>query len=538
MDAIARLIAAIAEARARMGGGGRRAPGKNKKVKAVARVAGKGGPSAGCGTGAGGFKAGNQCAKEDGIPQRPLGQGGGLKKADAKADLALAKKLREKAAARKARKEALDRKKSEAAKPQREAKAKAKKIEYLRRKAAERKAQKDQRDAAEKKAAKQAADKKRAALLQKIRIKKATALLTVAGTPKSIKQEIEELKLRKASEKLAVLSAPSIRDELEQLKSSMTSLKKISTTSVKSSNTPAPSKVGELQHKKKNTLTTEEQDQLNADRERVFGKETSSGWKYGAPYQEASKVRIAVKIRVSLEAAKRLDRVGIKESDVTDEMLATFDSSGNYYGSSAAADKLILNGVPAKYHRRYALSAGMVDSWANTSGDSSAKAIGIQYAIREELGVKGSYTRHLTPKTTYGTKAKQEFRELANKVGNDKAVRAVVRAHYDHTQERLKAGGISELTLVRGYSSSAKINPAGDQVVSLQPASSFSMDKGIAAGFANDGGPSKARHLILRVPASRIFSTSVSGFGCLSEQEIVVLGGKVTGRVYKSAWSW
>lgn len=179
MDAIARLTAAIAEARARMGGGGRRRPGKNKKVKAVARPA-KGGPSAGCGTGAGGFKAGNQCAKEDGIPRKPLGQGGALKKADPKADIALAKKLREKAAAKKARKEALDKAKSEAARPHRE---KQKRIDALKKEAARRKAEKGERDAAEKKAAAEAAAKKRAATLQKIRIKKANERLQVVEKP-------------------------------------------------------------------------------------------------------------------------------------------------------------------------------------------------------------------------------------------------------------------------------------------------------------------------------------------------------------------
>lgn len=188
MDAIARLTAAIAEARARMGGGGRRRPGKNKKVKAVARPA-KGGPSAGCGTGAGGFKAGNQCAKEDGIPRKPLGQGGALKKADPKADIALAKKLREKAAAKKARKEALDRAKSEAARPTRDARKKQRRLEYLRRAASERKAAREKMSEAEKKKSAEAAAKKRAAMIQKIRIKKANEKISIVDAPQVSRQK-------------------------------------------------------------------------------------------------------------------------------------------------------------------------------------------------------------------------------------------------------------------------------------------------------------------------------------------------------------
>jgi hypothetical protein len=184
MDVLAELRAALerlAEFRRRGGG-----PRKQKKVKAANRRPAKMGASAGCGTGAGGFKAGNNCATEDGIPQKPLSQGGALKQGNAKDDLARAKAMREKAAAKKARKEAADRAKSEAARPQREAKAKGKKIEYLRRKAAERKAQKGERDAAEKQAAAEAAAKKRAAMLQKIRVKKANERLAVVDKPPSV----------------------------------------------------------------------------------------------------------------------------------------------------------------------------------------------------------------------------------------------------------------------------------------------------------------------------------------------------------------
>lgn len=180
MDFLADLIAALArvELRARMGGG--RRLGKKKKPKVATGRPAKMGPSAGCGTGSGGFKAGNNCAKEDGIPQRPLSQGGALKGANAKDDLARAKALREKAAAKKAAKEAADKAKSVATKPQRE---KQKKINKLRAEAARRKAEKGERDVAEKQAAAEAAAKKRAAMLQKIRIKKANEKLNVVEKP-------------------------------------------------------------------------------------------------------------------------------------------------------------------------------------------------------------------------------------------------------------------------------------------------------------------------------------------------------------------
>lgn len=529
MDAISRLIAAIAEARARMGGGGRM-PGKgkkNKKTKVAPRAPAKTGPSAGCGTGAGGFKAGNNCAKEDGIPRKPLGQGGALKKADAKADIALAKKLREKAKARRERKEALDKAKSEAARPAKEAKEKQRKIDYLRKKAAERKAAKDQREAAEKQAAKEAADKKRAAMLQIIRVKSANTKLEIAGTPKSIKQEIEELKLKKASEPLKVVATPkSIREELDELKASV---------NFKSAPAKAPAEskaIGQGLYKKTGEI---DDDVLDQDREIVFGKHNKDGWKYGgsSDYTKKNAAAKRVKHEIASDLSSRIAKSGIKESDVSDEMLLSFDRNNEFYGTTSAKERLLKAGVPESMHRRYALAAGMTRSWAETSGDSVARAVGVQFAIRKELKVSGALTKH------FGSEAKKkglpwgkEQEDIIKRIQDNKAVRAVVRAQYQATQDHLKKIGVTHLVLARGWSGSTIVKQGQDQDISLQPASSFSMHKSVSYMFS--GGPSaKKRGIVGTVPADRIFSTCVTGFGCLGEQEVVVLGGKFKGRVSK-----
>lgn len=148
------------------------------------------GPNAnkGCGTGAGGFGAGNSCAKEDGIPNRPTSPV--MRPVNAKADMAKAKAMKEKAAKKQAAKIAADKAKAEANRPAKEAKAaakaKQKKIEKLRQAAAERKAAKGEREAAEKQAAAQAAASKRAAMLQKIRVKKANEQIKIVPKPQSL----------------------------------------------------------------------------------------------------------------------------------------------------------------------------------------------------------------------------------------------------------------------------------------------------------------------------------------------------------------
>ena len=229
MDALADLIATLARFEERA-----RKPKKRKKVKSTGRPA-KMGPSAGCGTGSGGFKAGNNCAKEDGIPQRPLSQGGALKGANAKDDFARAKALKEKAAAKKAKNEAAAKAKSIATKPQREAEKLARKksaekqdkIDELRRAAAERKAQKGERDAAERKAAQQAADKKRAEMLQKIRIKEANKKLDIIEKPADkFSGEVDTTVAKNAGETQFDFAKRRIDADLKKLHSEIDALEK------------------------------------------------------------------------------------------------------------------------------------------------------------------------------------------------------------------------------------------------------------------------------------------------------------------------
>jgi hypothetical protein len=184
--------------------GGRKSQ-KKKKVRAPGRPA-KTGRKTGCGTGAGGFGEGNDCAKEDGVPNRPLPAGGALKMPNVKQ---LKKEVaREKAAA------------AAAAEKQRRKEIQAKKKAAVARKQA-----KDQKSSAEKQAADAARAKKRAEMLQKIRIKKANEKVSVVGTPKSVAEQLAEAKTAmkqktaEASKQLTVAGTPkSIKQEIDEAK--------------------------------------------------------------------------------------------------------------------------------------------------------------------------------------------------------------------------------------------------------------------------------------------------------------------------------
>ena len=536
MDILAELRRALAEVRARMGG---RKSQKKKKVRAPGRPA-KTGRKTGCGTGAGGFGEGNDCAKEDGRPNVPKSFAQKGKQATAASLPATKEALIAKAATL-------------------EAAAKSAKISSARKKAAIRKKEKQAKESAEKQAADAARAKKRADTLQKIRIKKAndkvsvvgtpksvadqlaeakTAMkqktaeaskqLTVAGTPKSIKQEIAEAKLQKAGEGLKIAGTPkSIKEELDELKARLAAKKEVAAQKPPQTEA-AENHIGQQHLVKKNIA---DQGKLDQERDAVFGKDLHDGWKNY--YGSGGEVAIQAKISLSIDKAKRIGKTGIKEQDIDDEMLSTVDPYMRYHGSADATQKLISQGVPKEYHRRYALSAGMADTWAATSGDSNPTAVGIQYAIKDEFGVAKPYTRHLKPEYN-----KAGFDEKVAKVRKNKAVRAVLRAQYEATQEWFHMQGIKKLTVVRGYSSSAKITAGGEQNVSMQPASSFSMSKGIAEKFAQEGGPAKARHLTATVDVSRVLSTARTGFGCLHEQELTILGGVIRGRVVNKSFDW
>lgn len=519
----------------------RASKGRKKKRPKKPGSPAKTGPGKGCGTGAGGFKAGNNCAKEDGIPQ----PASALKPVNKKADIAYAKAMKEKAAKKQAAKIAADKARAEAYRPIKEAKAaaksKQKRIEKLRKAAAERKAEKGERDAAEMKAAAEAAAAKRAAMLQKIRVKKANERIQVVGTPKSIKQEIDELKARIASDKLKVVETPkSIREELDDLKK-LTAAKAASSAAAKTAgqDNASPITAGAPLEKNSNALTPQERAldalAMEEDRRKLFGKHLEDAWQYNNWGSVAENMRRQQKISISLSAAKKLEAAGIKESDIDEGILRLLGS--RYYGSDKARQLLKDSGVPDEYAKRYALSAGMVDSWAGTSGDHNRVAVGIQYAIKDEFQVSKPYTKHLRSlnKSKDGI---EEWDDTINRIRKDKSVRKVLRAHYDATQEHLKREGISEVVLVRGYQSAAKVSDSGSQNVSLQPASSFTMHKGIAERFAAEGSAAKKRHLTARVRASRILSLCTTGFGCMNEQEIVVLGGVISGKVRKNAKDW
>lgn len=169
-----------------------------------------------------------------------------------------------------------------------------------------------------------------------------------------------------------------------------------------------------------------------------------------------------------------------------------------------------------------------MDLWADTSGDSSIPAVRMQYAVRDEFGLKDSEMKHLD----------------AFVVGYDREDaqnRAFVRAEYERTQAWFKEQGITHVSIFRGMEgSNTDLGGEGQHVprfgegyemVTMQPASSWTTSVDTAMEFANqqDGEP-----LVLtsRVPVADVLSTCVTGRGCLTEEEIILLGNTQSVKVF------
>lgn len=204
--AASRAILALSEQRARLGG--MRRPKASKKKQRPGKVASfnkfKNAPGAGCGTGAGGFKAGNNCQKEDGMPNKTSSPYAALKQPNAKALKQKAEQMKAKASFKQAKKQAQDKQKS---------------IDAKRKKAALRKKEKEAKAAEDGKQRAEALAKKRAEMLKVIRKKRADEKLQILGDKTVDVQQISKNKAAAASKKLEVVGTPkSLAEEIAEAK--------------------------------------------------------------------------------------------------------------------------------------------------------------------------------------------------------------------------------------------------------------------------------------------------------------------------------
>jgi len=179
------------------------------------------------------------------------------------------------------------------------------------------------------------------------------------------------------------------------------------------------------------------------------------------------------------------------------------------------SDFLHLNGWGRHAHGIHeGIAAAMQDIWEDQSSNTVPSA-----ALQEMIGkVFNNYDPAADPAKHLDSHARIFKDEILRRYGGD--LEHFVKAQYQHTQDTLKKKGIDYLVVYRGRTSSSPATKFGvHEPVIMHPANSFSLSYNTAKRFAGQDG-----HVIaMKVPAERVFSTAMTGLGCLPEHEVVVL---------------
>ena len=198
------------------------------------------------------------------------------------------------------------------------------------------------------------------------------------------------------------------------------------------------------------------------------------------------------------------------------------------------------------------LTSEFVHTWAISSNNGMA-SMQIQQAVADKFGIELSEWQQakldgflgkrssvisggILPSNAryFGEHQKGIYRIGLRRSGmtSDEAVRALVDEMYDRTQRSLANAGITELVLYRGTDWPVEQlagRAKGDIVDMLNrnAASSWSMSSETATRFmsfsASEGGQQVVFDAV--IPAERVLSTPMFGFGCLNEYELLVVGG-------------
>ena len=170
----------------------------------------------------------------------------------------------------------------------------------------------------------------------------------------------------------------------------------------------------------------------------------------------------------------------------------------------------------------------LVGSWAKSSNDSDWDALFLQERASKIFGSPLSEWQKIKLRVVDGResnifKSKKSFYPYDSR---EKAADAFLKAMYDETQEVLARHKITEVVVSRGITFNGPttlttMDPGGLVIPSGNAMESWSESWGVARGFCESD---YAAVLSSKVPAQRVLSYPVTGFGCSDELEFVVLG--------------
>lgn len=206
-----------------------------------------------------------------------------------------------------------------------------------------------------------------------------------------------------------------------------------------------------------------------------------------------------------------------------------------------------------------AIVSDIIHTWAISANNSNPVALAIQHEARKMFGLDdavGWYGRVRGPRdglnldTAIPAVLQQDMSpldfddapELTEK--QSEILRSVIKAIYDSTQHYYKSKGITHVAVWRGMKGGAASQvPRGEVAarnVTMRPLSSWTTSGSMAQAFSTSITSAKKmsldtpeseqavydQNLLMKayVPVEQIFSNPLTGFGCLGEDEVVLLG--------------
>lgn len=175
------------------------------------------------------------------------------------------------------------------------------------------------------------------------------------------------------------------------------------------------------------------------------------------------------------------------------------------------------------------LAGRLVGAWAHSSGDHYAISVASQLAVRDAFKMHPDSVETKAFHYLQDRSEEQTYKDAAGHLGIPvdtpekfaafkQGLQDFQLAQYKVTQKKLADLGIKELYLVRGMRIGSSNSSAKKVRIKMQPASSFSTEHNTALSFSDD-----SSLFTVKVPASQVLGSFISGYGCTNESEVVVL---------------
>ena len=178
-----------------------------------------------------------------------------------------------------------------------------------------------------------------------------------------------------------------------------------------------------------------------------------------------------------------------------------------------------------------------VKQWSKSSNNHTMRSLAIQRDASEEFGVEMSdFTKgRIEELESIVSGSSHSWEGRGQPLYPSDVQRRILRAQYDNTQKFLREKGIGPddvVTLYRGAKWDKAVTrdwKAGQEVAFHDNTlASWSLGEDIARQFWRWDSEKDGVILKINVPASMIFSTALTGNGCITEGELLVLGGRGT----------